>query len=64
MFDQVNANSTASWPRRLLRSARKSDIPSSLVITASPSIRNDVRLDASGGFDNSREAVRPIMAVA
>ena len=41
------ANSTASCPRRLLRSARKSDIPSSLAITTSPSIRNDVALTRS-----------------
>ena len=31
---------------------------------ASPSIRNDVRLDAVRGFDDCREAIGPVMAVA
>ena len=35
------AYSTASLPRRRFRSARKSGVPSSWAITASPSIRND-----------------------
>ena len=44
MFDQVEANSNASCPRPLLRSACKSGVPSSRAIIASPSIRNDMAL--------------------
>jgi hypothetical protein len=45
MLDQVpKAYSTVSWPRRRLRSASKSGVPSSREITASPSIRNEVAL--------------------
>ena len=43
-FDQVDANNTASWPRCLLRSAWKSDVPSWREITPSPSIRNECAL--------------------
>jgi hypothetical protein len=49
-----NANSTASWSRRRLRSAWKSGVPFSRAITASPSIRNDDPLISSAASTNSR----------
>jgi hypothetical protein len=64
MLDQVEGYSTASWPRRLLRSAWKSG---HALVAGDHRLAVDQKrlcLEASGGFDNRREAVGPIMAVA
>jgi hypothetical protein len=56
--NRSKAYSNASGPRRLLRNARKSDIPSSPAITTSPSIRNECasRRAATSTMEGKRSA--------
>ncbi len=52
-----NANSTTSRPRRRLRSAWKSGVPSSRAITALAVDQERLRLDAQRGINDGRKAV-------
>jgi hypothetical protein len=57
------ANSTASCPRRLLRSAWKSGVPSSLRTSLTVD-QERLRLHAERSFNDGREANRPAMSIA
>jgi hypothetical protein len=59
-----NANSTASWPRRRLRSAWKSGVPSSRANHRLAIDQKRRRLEAESSVNNDREAIGPVMAVA